>query len=370
MRKRVRVFAGVVLLAAATSALPAQAQLSPDWTLCVQGDLNKITPQDGIRGCTNVINSGRENPNNLAVAHTNRGFAYERLKNYDQAIANHTEAIRLNPSLGLAYYNRGVIFGLRGQRDRALADYNQALRIDPKHANAYNNRGSLRNDAGDYNSAIADFTEAIKSNPQHSLAYANRGKSYVSARKLDEAIADFTAAIRINPNYVDAYVGRADAYERKGNTAAAKADRATIARLDPNNAAGKQQSAEQQPPLTTRNVQPKTAEEFNDRCWDRATKGTQFSAALEDCNEALRLKYDVNTLDSRGFVYLRLGEFANAITDYDAALKLDPRKAHSLYGRGIAKLRLGETEQGNADINAAKAVDPKIADEFAGYGVK
>ena len=53
---------------------------------------------------------------------------------------------------------------------------------------------------------------------------------------------------------------------------------------------------------------------------------------------------------------MRLGELDNAIADYDAALKLNPKLAASLYGRGLAKLKKGDTGGGNADITAAKAI--------------
>ena len=76
-----------------------------------------------------------------------------------------------------------------------------------------------------------------------------------------------------------------------------------------------------------------------------------------------------DSLDSRGFVKLKMGQPQNAIADYDAALQLSARKASSLYGRGIAKLRTGNGS-GNNDIAAAKAIDPNVADEFNRYGVR
>jgi len=41
---------------------------------------------------------------------------------------------------------------------------------------------------------------------------------------------------------------------------------------------------------------------------------------------------------------LRLGELEAAITDYDAALSINPRIAESFYGRGIAKGKLGDAD--------------------------
>lgn len=74
-------------------------------------------------------------------------------------------------------------------------------------------------------------------------------------------------------------------------------------------------------------------------------------------------------LDSRGLVYLRLGNFEAAIHDYDDALHADPSMPTSLYGRGLAKLRSGETAQGQADLAAAKKLDSGIAKLFADMGL-
>jgi Flp pilus assembly protein TadD len=60
----------------------------------------------------------------------------------------------------------------------------------------------------------------------------------------------------------------------------------------------------------------------------------------------------------------------NAIADFDAALKINPRLTSALYGRGVAKQRNGAQAEGDLDIANAKAMDPNIAKEYANYGVR
>ena len=74
-------------------------------------------------------------------------------------------------------------------------------------------------------------------------------------------------------------------------------------------------------------------------------------------------------LDTRGFTYLKLGNYISAIADYDAALRFAPKLADALYGRGLAKLKQGDIDGGNVDIAAAKKINDGIADQFARYGV-
>jgi tetratricopeptide (TPR) repeat protein len=49
----------------------------------------------------------------------------------DRAIADYTEALRLDPKYTFAYYNRGDAYRYNGDLDRAIADYTEALRLVP-----------------------------------------------------------------------------------------------------------------------------------------------------------------------------------------------------------------------------------------------
>jgi tetratricopeptide (TPR) repeat protein len=107
------------------------------------------------------------------------------------------------------------------------------------------------------------------------------------------------------------------------------------------------------------------------RCWARAAVGRDLEQAVADCSTSLRLKpNDIDALDNRGFVYLRLNRLDDAIADYNAALKIDPKRADPLYGRGLAKLLKGDSAAGNADIAAAKKIKANVADDFTKYGIK
>ena len=77
-----------------------------------------------------------------------RGDAYQWKDDYDRAIADYTQAIRLNPDDAYAYYSRGKAYHWKDDYDRAIADYEQALRIDPGHTRAKNNLENARKARG------------------------------------------------------------------------------------------------------------------------------------------------------------------------------------------------------------------------------
>ena len=143
---------------------------------------------------------------------------------WDKAIPDFTEAIRLEPKAADAYYNRGVAYRKKGEPDKAIPDFTDAIRLEPKNANAYYNRGNAYHATRDYVKAIADYTEVIRLEPKNADAYNNRGWAYVKKGEFDKAIADYTEVIRIEPDAADAYYNRGSAYRDKGDTAKAKAD--------------------------------------------------------------------------------------------------------------------------------------------------
>jgi len=106
------------------------------------------------------------------------------------------------------------------------------------------------------------------------------------------------------------------------------------------------------------------------RCRARGMMNQELDKALADCNRAIRERADTPFfLDSRGLVYLRMGNFARSIADYDAVLKLQPRNPWALYVRGVAKVRKGAKDEGESDIAASRAIAPRAAADAARQGI-
>jgi tetratricopeptide (TPR) repeat protein len=129
-----------------------------------------------------------------------RGVGYYRRHEYDRAIKDLDEAIRLNPKFLNALHTRGNTYLAKREYDRAIADYDEAIRLNPKYAGAFTNRAITFQNKGEYDRALADYDEAIRLNPK--AAYALYQRSIVKRRMNDDvgAEADLEAAIRINPD--------------------------------------------------------------------------------------------------------------------------------------------------------------------------
>jgi lipoprotein NlpI len=161
---------------------------------------------------------------NDAVAFYNRGNAYAAKAQYDRAIEDYDQAIRLDPKDADVFYNRGNTYLAKAQYDRAIDDYDQAIRLDPKLAPAFYNSGLAYQAKAQYNRAIENYDQAIRLDPKYTAAFNNRGLAYQAKAQYNRAIEDFDQAIRLDPKYAAAFDNRGITYFDTGKFAVADRD--------------------------------------------------------------------------------------------------------------------------------------------------
>ena len=88
-------------------------------------------------------------------------------------------------------------------------------------------------------------------------------------------------------------------------------------------------------------------------------KGSRFSEAIDDFNEAIRLnsKY-ASFYNNRGIAYEKLKEYDKSLADFDVALELDPRYATALYNRSLTYFDKAEYERAIVDLKSAIEIQP------------
>jgi lipoprotein NlpI len=183
--------AGILIIAA-----PGRAQTALYVVQCV--DLRSEI-EARIDACTAAIKSG--SGTNLELVYGTRGNVWAAKGDFDRAIADYTEALKLGPKFARGYVNRGHAWAAKGDFDQAIADCTQAIKIDPKLAGAYNQRGGDWAAKGDLDRAIADYTEAINIDPKNAVVYINRGQANFFDGALPKALADLNKASELNPKY-------------------------------------------------------------------------------------------------------------------------------------------------------------------------
>lgn len=366
-----------------------------------------------IAACSALIKSGRENSESLASAFLHRGYDYNRDRQYDLAIADETEAIRLKPDFFDAYFIRGAAYlgkklydlaiadetdairikpdsgdallfrGFAYENkdllDLAIADFGAAIRLNPGDENAYFARASVYAKKKQFDLAIADDSEGLRLKPDDYSALVDRGNAHGEKREYDLAIADYSEAIRQKPDNYRAYDNRADAYTFSDRYDLAIADETVVARLKPGYAEnfiirGSNHLQKHEYDLAIADeteairLKPDAFMAISIRCFVRAVGGRELDLALADCTNLLqRDPKNPNCLEARGLVYFEMREYAKALIDFDAALAAKPRFAMALFERGVTRLRTGDPRGGDADMALARSIDPKIGIEYARF---
>ena len=67
----------------------------------------------------------------------NSGTEYLEQEQYNQAIVDFDEAIRLDPEYANAYFNRGTAYNKLGQHERAILDFDAYIALEPHDATGY-----------------------------------------------------------------------------------------------------------------------------------------------------------------------------------------------------------------------------------------
>jgi tetratricopeptide (TPR) repeat protein len=295
-----------------------------------QRKINEPKPTDRLSNAEAYNDRGNER----ATAGDNRG-----------AIADFTEAIKLNPKFTEAYNNRGNARVLLGDKQGALADFNQAIQLNPKDSEGYNNRGSLRADIGDKPGALVDFDRAIQLNPKFTEAYNSRGNLRVTLGDKQGALADFNRAIQLNPKDGDAYNNRGNLRVELGDKQGALTDFNQAIQLD-----------------------PKLTEAYNSRGNLRVNLDDK-QGALADFNRAIELNpKNGDAYNSRGNLRIDLGDKKGALTDFDRAIELNPKLTEAYNSRGNAREALGDKQGALADFNQAIQLNPNSADLYKSRG--
>ena len=298
-----------------------------DWLMKV---LDTKDPQLQFIYCIKAI----ELDPKLADAYICRGYVYDELGKYDEALQDYTRAIELDPKETLAFINRGATYVKLGKYDEALRDYNRAIELDPKDARSYNNRGIRYNALGIYNEAIRDHTKAIELDSRFADAYICRGYAYDELGKYDEAIRDYNKAIELKPDEADFYFNRGIVYDKLG-----KYDEAI---RDYNKAI---------------ELKPDEADFYYNRGIDYVEL-SKYDEAMRDFNKATEIdtKY-VNAYTYRGLIYFDLGRYDETIWNLNKAIELDPKEAKAYLNRGLAYNKLGKNKKAADDLNDYLRID-------------
>lgn len=155
---------------------------------------------------------------NLSEAYAVRGvLRVERDEDYEGALTDLDEAIKLSPRRVPYYINRALVRYFSDDLRGAMSDYDYVLILDPNNVMTYYNRGLLRAQVGDRNRAVDDFTQVIEREPHNYMAVYNRAVLYDMLGSYNEAIADYDVVLEVYPEFIDGLYARSEARRKNGD---------------------------------------------------------------------------------------------------------------------------------------------------------
>lgn len=275
----------------------------------------------------------------------NLGNTFFHLGDLARAIVEYEHAIEANPCLAAIHYGRaGALHGL-GRFEEAIAGYGEALRLDPSFANAAYNRGNVRRDLGDQAAAIKDYTLAAELDPELGVALHNRGLLHLQAGRRVEAVGDFRAAISAS-KVADAYRSLAAHHRDSGQLTAAAEE---LDRLLEQGGA--------------------TGADYVARARLRRALG-QFSNALGDFNAAITMGEErFPLLYERALCLRSSGRPLPAIADLTLLLKYERTNLPALRARAALFHDLDRFDDALGDYSLITTLDENDTDAYYSIGL-
>ncbi|HEY4260584.1 MAG TPA: tetratricopeptide repeat protein [Schlesneria sp.] len=306
----------------------------------------------------------------LLVERSRSWIAMERIQ---FAIADCTEAIRLDSSMVPALILRGACLRNIGNFDGAIADYDRATDLNPNCLPGHFGRAVTKGMQGDSKGAIADATIVLNSQdiPPELLKSTLKVRATAAAeiRAFDDAIADLSRLIESDSSDIDAHRMRISCWLEKGEIDNALSGCDLALRTSPQhpvllNCRGLtlHRKSDFDEAITSFNLAQRCAPGMSVTYCNRAltwlAKG-ETDKALSDCDEAVLIdpKSPVPLL-YRGLTFGARHEITMALKNFDRAIELNPSIAAAYRCRGILRLEAGGLEKATEDFKKAIELHP------------
>jgi len=322
-------------------------------------------------------------------ANFQRGLSLAQNGQYEQAVANFQQALRLQPESAAAHNNLGNVFVEQGRLVDAVKSFREALRYKPDFVSAHSNLGEALRRQGHLEEAVPCFRDAIALDPRHAHAHNNLAMALQAQGKLDLAIESYQQALRCMPGYTQAYCNLGTALMEQGNLEEAAANLAKAIELKPDYVEAicnlgivlsKQGHtdlalAQYQQALRIKAYEGEAQAELHGAPGESAdyalihlnlgtllAKKGELVEAEASLRRALRARPDsVDGYYNLGVVLYKQERLDEAQLQYREALRLNPDHADTHMNLGVALKDQGRLDEALAAFRTALAIKPEAA---------
>jgi len=138
----------------------------------------------------------------------------EKKEDFDRAVAEYQEILKLSPDLAEVSANLGLVFYLQRRDDQAIMAFQNALKIKPELFAANLFLGMVYVRSNRYALSIEPLKKAIALNPGESRAYLNLGLSYLELGQEEDSAKILQEASKLWPQDVEVLYNLGSVYTR------------------------------------------------------------------------------------------------------------------------------------------------------------
>lgn len=275
----------------------------------------------------------------------NRSYAWLCLREFERALADCAQAIKLNDQIAMAYNNRAAAYlGLNRFQD-ALWDAQRAIQLNDKLWVAYYNRGCALNGLKANEQAFKDFDLCMEQRPNVPDQYFSRANCYLRFQQYELAIQDYTRCIELNARAWNAYHNRSYAYMAINDIERGYADICKSCELHPSELIHRLSKAWYEFCIDPR-LTPVRVEEF------------AALSTLETQKASLRHSH-------QGMLYWLRGEYEQALAQFELGIECEPYyNEDNYFWSGMALAALGRYDE------AAKTIDYSLKQGLPSFFLK
>ncbi|MDE6489120.1 MAG: tetratricopeptide repeat protein, partial [Paramuribaculum sp.] len=257
-------------------------------------------------------------------------------EDYVVSIQYFNQVIAAKPYLAQPYFFRALAKFNLDDLKGAEQDVSMAIERNPFITDAYELRGVVRQNLGMDSLAIADYAHALTLLPENKGILYNMALAQESTKDYDNAEKSFGQLLNAHPGFDGGYLGRAKMRLEKADTTGAMEDIEKALSINKNSVNG-----------------------YLMRADIAIHRNEDYAQALTDMDEAIRLQprvggYYIN----RAFIRYRLDDYIGAMNDYDYALLLEPTNFVAVYNRALLRMEVHDYNRAIDDLSQVLALRP------------
>jgi tetratricopeptide (TPR) repeat protein len=261
-----------------------------------------------------------------------KSLILSQLKKYDEALAALEQARQIDPKSTVTFLEKARIYALQSNAQAALRELDEARKLDPTNVSAILLHATIVDDP---DKKEADLDDAARVSPKSMLVWRTRGLYHAEQKKYDAAIADFDKAIQLDPKDASIHAAKAAVHVEMKKFDEALADLEKATAIEPDSADLMRLRAEVLTDAQKYDEALAILEKLREKDPQDKTLDLQIAMIYNNQhkNDKAKQIYDSilekdpdlwQALRGRGDVLLNAGKHAEAIADYDKALKLHP----------------------------------------------